>query len=73
MKLILNKVTFFILSTLLTVTVWAQNDSGKVKVDINVDKGSTQWYQQAWVWIAGAAVFILLLVALLRGGGRKEE
>lgn len=38
----------------------------KVDVDINVGKQS-QWYTQPWVWVVGGAVFILLLVALLRG------
>ncbi|HYF31542.1 MAG TPA: hypothetical protein VD993_10525 [Chitinophagaceae bacterium] len=33
---------------------------------------STEWYTSPWVWVAGAAVFILLLVALLRGGKRGD-
>lgn len=41
-------------------------------VDINVKKES-EWYQQPWAWIVGGAVFILLLVALLRGGRAKSE
>jgi hypothetical protein len=41
----------------------------QVDVDINVNKGG-QWYTQPWAWIVGGAVFILLLIALLRG--RKE-
>ena len=40
-------------------------------VDINVKKES-EWYTQPWVWIVGGAVFILLLVALLRGGEKKS-
>ncbi len=28
---------------------------------------SNDWYASPWVWVIGAAVFILLLVALLRG------
>ena len=43
-----------------------------VDVDINVNKGK-DWYQQPWVWIVGGAIFILLLVALLRGGGSRKE
>ena len=39
----------------------------KVDVNISTDKGGGNWYAQPWVWIVGAAVFILLLVALLRG------
>lgn len=54
---------------LLAIASFAQ-DKG-VDVDINVKKES-QWYQQPWIWIVGAAVFILLLVAILRGGKRTE-
>jgi hypothetical protein len=53
------------LMLLFTLKLFAQ-DKG-VDVDINVDKGG-QWYTQPWVWIVGGAVFILLLVALLRSG-----
>ena len=72
MKSILNKAGFLLLTTFLSVLVWAQDETKKVDVDINVGK-ETQWYQQTWVWIAGGAVFILLLVALLRGSGSKKE
>ena len=41
-------------------------------VDINVNKKESNWYQQPWVWIVGGAVFILLLVAMLKGSGKKE-
>ena len=43
----------------------------KVEVDINSNTGS--WYSSPWVWVIGAAVFILLLVAILRGGGSKSD
>lgn len=42
-----------------------------VDIDVNVKKES-DWYTQPWVWIVGGAVFILLLVALLRGGSRRS-
>jgi hypothetical protein len=38
----------------------------KVEIDIGVNKEPV-WYQQPWAWVLGAAIFILLLVALLRG------
>ena len=56
--------------SLLSVASFAQ-DKG-VDVDINVKKEST-WYQQSWVWVIGAAVFVLLLVALLRGSSTQKE
>jgi len=41
------------------------------KVDVNIGvKGTSAWYQQPWAWVLGAAVFILLLVAILRSGKR---
>ena len=41
-------------------------------VDINVNKGGGGFWASPWVWIVGAAVFILLLVALLRGGSKSN-
>lgn len=41
-----------------------------VDIEIGVKKDNV-WYQQPWAWVLGAAVFILLLVALLRSG-KKE-
>ena len=46
-------------------------ETKKVDVDINTNKGDN-WYASPWVWIVGAAVFILLLVALTRGGRRAD-
>ena len=43
----------------------------KLDVDINL-KEEKQWYMQPWAWVIGGAVFILLLVALLRGSGSKK-
>lgn len=51
-----------------TALLFAQDDK---KVDININsKSGNAWYTSPIVWIIGAAVFILLLVALLRGGRR---
>jgi hypothetical protein len=52
------------LMLLFALKLFAQDK--QVDVDINVNKGG-QWYMQPWAWIVGIAVFILLLVALLRG------
>lgn len=49
---------------------WAQEKG--VDVDIDVNKGGEQWYARPWVWIVGGAIFLLLLVALLRGGGKRD-
>jgi hypothetical protein len=31
------------------------------------------WYAAPWVWIVGAAVFILLLIALIRGNSSRTD
>lgn len=59
----------FILFTFHGVLAFAQ-DKG-VDIDVNLKK-ETAWYQNPVVWVIGGAVFILLLVALLRGGERKN-
>ena len=55
-----------LLLSLLQTIAWAQ-DGGEADVNVKVTKSSETWYTQPWVWIVGGAVFILLLVALLRG------
>ncbi len=72
MKSLLKKTGAVIFFLFLFLQVWAQDDK-KIDVDINVNKDGGNWYQQPWVWIVGGAVFILLLVALLRGGGKKDD
>ena len=61
-----GKLGLLALMLIATVTTYAQDK--KIDVNIGIDKGDSQWYTQTWVWVVGAAVFILLLVALLRGG-----
>ena len=61
-----NKFILLLLTSFAAVTSFAQDK--KLDVDINVNKDNEQWYAQPWVWIVGGAVFILLLVALLKSG-----
>lgn len=42
------------------------------KVDVDINAKDSSWYASPWVWVVGAAVFILLLVALTRGGRRSD-
>ncbi len=62
------RITTFLFLSFYSLIGFAQ-DKG-VDVDISVKKDN--WYSQPWIWIVGGAVFILLLVALLRGGSRRE-
>ena len=45
--------------------IWAQDKT--VDVNLNVDKGGSDWYAQPWLLVLGGAVFIIIIVALLRG------
>lgn len=45
--------------------LWAQEKS--IDVNLNVDGGGTEWYAEPWVMVVGGAVFIIIIVALLRG------
>jgi hypothetical protein len=62
------RLTTTLLSSFLSLLSFAQ-DKG-IDIDINVKKEQA-WYQNPIVWVIGGAVFILLLVALLRGGAKK--
>jgi glucan phosphoethanolaminetransferase (alkaline phosphatase superfamily) len=53
-----------------TVYVLAQDSQGSSSVTTTTQTES--WYVHPWVWIVGAALFILILVALIRGG-RKDS
>ncbi len=72
-KSFLALVTLCLVQTIL----WAQEggDGGSTttttKTSVKVTEDTT-WYTSPWVWVVGAAVFILLLVALTRGGGTRS-
>ena len=85
-SLTLRSFFFLCVFTFFSVLVSAQENTGSEgsssstskttttkSTDINISANDADaWYTQPWIWIVGAAVFILLLVALLRGSGSKE-
>ena len=44
---------------------WAQDK--EIDENLNLNEGGNDWYAEPWVLVVGAAVFIIILVALLRG------
>lgn len=66
----MKKISFTVLSALASAIAWAQDGTKSVDVNINTKSGSAAWYSNPIVWVVGAAVFILLLVALSRGRSR---
>jgi hypothetical protein len=72
MKQVMKTVTKMLLTVLAfftgTLYVLAQDAAGSGSSSVtSTHTETTTWYAQPWVWIVGAALFILLLVALLRG------
>jgi hypothetical protein len=66
----MKKMYLSVMLALVSAMAMAQDGGGKsVDVNINTDKGGG-WYTNPIVWVVGAAVFILLLVALSRGRSR---
>lgn len=60
-----------VLMVLMSSIAWAQ-DKG-IDIDVNLDKKGGNWYNNPIVYIIGGAVFILLLVALLKGGNKSSS
>ncbi len=69
--------TFLLLCCLQTIT-WAQDSSSSSSssttstTDVRTSATGENWYASPWVWVIGAAVFILLLIALTRGGSSNR-
>ena len=72
----MNLKMFFalIVLNLVQIVLWAQEETttSTKKVDVSVES-SENWYASPWVWVIGAAVFILLLLALLGGKSRSTD
>lgn len=71
LKKIASKISLAIFSLMISIVTFAQ-DTKKVDVDISTDKGGDNFFASPWVWIIGVAVFILLLVALMRPARRGD-
>ena len=70
MKKYLQALPIFLLSMMVSLVTFGQDK----KVDINIGTEKNDgFFASPWVWVIGAAVFILLLVAILRGGNRSTE
>ena len=68
----MKKIFLSMLTGFITLIAFAQEK--KAEIDVNVNKGgSANWYASPWVWVVGAAIFILLLVALTRGSSSRAD
>lgn len=55
------------------IILWAQTgDQVTTKTSTSTTK-TTEWYSSPWLWVAAGAVFIIILVALMRGNSSTSE
>ena len=72
-KLIMFKsfITLLIFNFIQLIVMAQDSTSSSSTTTTSVTTQTTEWYSSPWVWVIGAAVFILLLVALMRGTSGK--
>ena len=58
--------------TCMQVVLWAQEGNQTV-TQKTTETTTTQWYTSPWVWVAGGAVFIIILIALMRGNSSTSD
>lgn len=73
-----RKTFLMLLLSFVQLAVFAQTgDSGSGSGSSTVTKETTTtttvWYTQPWVWVIGGAVFLIILIALLRGGSTTDK
>ena len=59
-----------VFTLIIAQTALFAQDKG-LDIDVDVNGHDSAWYANPWVWVVGVAVFVLLLVALLRGGNKS--
>ncbi len=60
--------------SLIQTLSWAQDSSSSSSsssTTTTTTENVDNWYASPWVWVVGAALFILLLIALLRGNSSR--
>jgi hypothetical protein len=74
MKTVIMKIFLTVLAFLTAdIFILAQDAGSGSSSTVTTTHTETQtWYAQPWVWIVGAAIFILLLVAIVGGNKRSD-
>jgi len=69
--LFIIRLSSMILMVFMLSVAWAQ-DKG-IDINVDIDKKGDNWYNNPLVYVIGGAVFILLLVALLKNGSKSSS
>lgn len=71
-----NKIALTFMFSMVQLLAMAQDSTGGsssiTKESTTTTTTTSEWYTQPWVWIVGAAVLIVIIVALMRGNSTKE-
>lgn len=65
-KKLCTAIAVLIATSFMSISSIAQDKKVDVNINTKSDNGNN-FFMQPWVWIVAGAIFILLLVALLRG------
>ena len=69
----MKKAYLSVMAAMISAITFAQEKTAELDININKDNdGGGSWYGSPVAWVIGAAVFILLLVALTRGRRRVD-
>ncbi|MDQ3279234.1 MAG: hypothetical protein M3Q06_12975 [Bacteroidota bacterium] len=66
----MNRPLFLLLAVMVSATTRAQDESSPT--EITIESINDKWYASPWVWVAGAALIIVLLVVLSQGKENKR-
>lgn len=58
---------------LAAVATMAQEAEGSVAETDNTAVTEGAWYSSPWLWVLGAAIILIILLSLTRGGSRSTE
>jgi hypothetical protein len=64
---VMKRIYLSVMAALTSLILFAQEKSADVDININKDSGGGSFWGSPVMWIIGAAVFIILLVAVSRG------
>jgi len=64
-----SKLTLVFTGLLLSMVTLAQ-ETKKIDIDVDTKGNDSSIFMQPWVWVVGGAVFILLLIALLKNNNK---
>jgi hypothetical protein len=67
----MKRVYLSVLAALTSLVLFAQEKATEVDINVNKDSGGGTFWGSPVFWIIGAALFIIVLVAVSRSGSRQ--